>query len=159
MIKAPSSILIVDQEQDSRSALADCLMERGYNVATTSPGDEARSLLARQHFDILLADVGEDGDEGLPLLQQAKAADPDLAVIMMAAYGSIMNAVACMKSGAYDYLLKPITPDELCGRLQEVLAQQAFPPVAHSGQAYPSGNQFKSMIAQSASMQRVFQMI
>jgi len=159
MIKTPNSILIVDREQASRSALADCLMERGYNVATTSPGDEARSLLGRQHFDILLADVGEDGVVGLELLQLAKTADPDLAVIMMAAYGSIVNAVECMKSGAHDYLLKPITPDELCGRLQEILSHQAYSQTTYSGKAYRSGDQFESMIAQSVSMQRVFQMI
>lgn len=159
MIKTPNSILIVDREQTSRSVLADCLMERGYNVATTSPGDEARSLLGRQHFDVLLADVGEDGDAGLELLRLAKAADPDLAVIMIAAYGSIVNAVECMKLGASDYLLKPIRPDELCGRLQEILAHQAYPQNAYSSKAYRSGDQFESMIAQSVSMQRVFQMI
>ena len=92
-MKSPTSILIVDGEQVARSALADCLMERGYNVATTSPGDEARSLLSRQHFDILLADVGQDGQTGLDLLRLAKAVDPDLAVIMMAGYGSVLNAV------------------------------------------------------------------
>lgn len=159
MQNAPSSILIVDHEQEARSDLADCLMERGYSVATTSPGDEARSLLGRQRFDILLAEVGPDGDAGLDLLRLAKAADPDLAVIMMAAYGSIVNAVECMKLGAVDYLLKPIKPDELCGRLQEILAHQIYPKSAYMDKAYRSGDQFESMIAQSASMQRVFEMI
>ncbi|MGD9332545.1 MAG: sigma-54 dependent transcriptional regulator [Desulfobacterales bacterium] len=160
MIKTPSSILIVDHHQASRSALADCLMERGYNVATTSPGEEARSLLGRQPFDIMLADVGQEGQAGLELLRLAKAADPDLSVIMMAAYGSIENAVECMKSGAHDYLLKPIKPDELCGRLQEIISHQGYPgKSAYAGQSYPSGDQFESMIAQSSSMQRVFQMI
>lgn len=158
-MKAPTTILIVDDEQAARSALADCLMARGYDVAATSPGNEARALLSGQHFDILLADVGEDGQTGLELLRLAKASDPDLAVIMMAAYGSILNAVACMKLGAYDYLLKPVKPDELCGRLQEILAHQIYPRSPYAGKAYRSEGQFESMIAQSASMQRVFQMI
>ena len=64
----------------------------------------------------MLADVGEDGQTGLELLRLAKAVDPDLAIIMMAPAGSIVNAVECMKLGAYDYLLKSIKPDELCGR-------------------------------------------
>jgi DNA-binding NtrC family response regulator len=157
-MKVPSSILIVDSDQGSRSALADCLMERGYNVATTSPGDEARLLLDGRHFDILLADVGEDGQAGLDLLRLAKGAAPDLAVVMMAAYGSILNAVECMKLGAYDYLLKPIKPDALCGRLQEILAQQVYPRAAYAN-AYQPDDRFESMIAQSVSMQRVFQMI
>ena len=159
MIKTPTSILIVDQERAARSALTDCLMERGYHVAATSPGEEARSLLSRQHFDILLADVGEDGETGLDLLRLAKAVDPDLAVIMMTAYGSVLNAVDCMKMGAYDYLLKPIKPDELCGRLQEILSQQIYPKSAYAGKAFRSSDRFESMIAQSAAMQRVFQMI
>ena len=158
MMKSPTSILIVDGEQVARSALADCLMERGYNVATTSPGDEARSLLSRQHFDILLADVGQDGQTGLDLLRLAKAVDPDLAVIMMAGYGSVLNAVECMKLGAYDYLLKPVKPDELCGRLQEILSQQIYPQSAYGGDGR-SRDRFESMIAQSACMQRIFQMI
>ncbi len=157
-MKSPTSILIIDEEQVARSALADCLMERGYNVATTSPGDEARSLLSRQHFDILLADVGQDGQTGLDLLRLAKAVDPDLAVIMMTAYGSVLNAVDCMKLGAYDYLLKPVKPDELCGRLQEILSQQIYPKSAYSGDNR-SRDRFESMIAQSACMQRIFQMI
>jgi DNA-binding NtrC family response regulator len=155
MMKSPTSILIVDREQLARSALADCLMERGYNVVTTPPGDEARSLLGRQNFDILLADVGEDGETGLDLLRLAKAVDPDLAVIMIAAYGSVLNAVECMKMGAYDYLLKPVKPDELCGRLQEILSRQIYP----QSKDYRANDRFESMIAQSASMQRIFQMI
>jgi len=158
-MNVPSSILIVDRERASRSALADCLMGRGYNVAATSPGEEARSLLDGQHFDILLADVGEDGQSGLELLRLAKAAAPDLAVIMMAGYGSILNAVECMKLGAYDYLLKPIKPDALCGRLQEILAHQVYPRNAYAGQPFSANDRFESMIAQSPAMQRVFQMI
>jgi DNA-binding NtrC family response regulator len=159
MIKLPTSILIVDSDRTARSTLADCLMERGYNVATTSPGDEARSLLGSQHFDILLADVGEDGETGLELLRLAKAVEPDMAAIMMTGYGSVLNAVECMKLGAHDYLLKPIRPDELCGRLQEILSHQIYPKNAYAGKAYTAGDRFESMIAQSVSMQRVFQMI
>lgn len=160
MRTTPSSILIVDSEQSSRSALADCLMDRGYNVATIPPGEEALALLGRQRFDIMLAEVGDDGESGIELLQAAKAADPDLAVIMMAAYGSIQNAVACMKRGAHDYLLKPIKPDELCGRLQEIITLQVYPrQSAYIGQSYRSDDRFESMIAQSGSMQRVFEMI
>ncbi len=160
MITTPSSILIVDSEQSSRSALADCLVDRGYNVATIPPGEEARALLGRQRFDIMLAEVGDDGESGIELLQAAKVADPDLAVIMMAAYGSIQNAVTCMKRGAHDYLLKPIKPDELCVRLQEILTMQVYPRQStYIGTPYRSEDRFESMIAQSGAMQRVFEMI
>ena len=135
-------------------------MGRGYHVTTSSPGEPARSLLGQQHFDIMLADVGEDGQTGLELLRLAKAVDPNLAVIMMAPAGSIVNAVECMKLGAYDYLLKPVKPDELCGRLQEIITLQVFPVKSvFSSKAFQAGDQFESMIAQSASMKRVFQMI
>ncbi|MBL0712592.1 MAG: sigma-54-dependent Fis family transcriptional regulator [Desulfosarcina sp.] len=153
-------ILIVDPNRSARDKLADCLTERGYNVTTSGPGDAARALLHNQRFNVLLTDVGEDGRKGLELLKNVKANDPDLVVIMIAAYGSILNAVACMKEGAHDYLLKPIQPDKLCGRLHEIMARRFQPGnSASQGDFLVPTDHFESMIAQSAAMQRVFQLI
>lgn len=160
MINYPGRILIVDPEQGDREKLADCLTERGYDVTTSGPGAAALALLHNQHFHVLLIDVGEDGGPGLDLLQKVKASDSDMVVIMMAAYGSINNAVDCMKAGAQDYLLKPIQPDKLCGRLHEIMARR-HPPGngAPPGEYIVPTDRFESMIAQSAAMQRIFQLI
>jgi DNA-binding NtrC family response regulator len=160
MMTYTGKILIVDQDRAARDKLADCLTERGYNVTTTSPGDAALALLHNQRFNVLLADVGEDGSSGLEILQHAKDSDPDLVVVMMAAYGSIRNAVACMKKGAHDYLLKPIQPDKLCGRLHEIMARRFQSDNGNAqGDFIIPTDRFESMIAQSVAMQRIFQLI
>ncbi len=160
MITFTGRILIIDPGREAREKLADCLTERGYDVTTSSPGDSALALLHNQRFHVLLIDVGEDGSIGLNLLKQLKASDPDVVAIMMAAYGSIRNAVECMREGAHDYLLKPIQPDKLCGRLHEIMARQLKTGNGAAQNEYiiPT-DRFESMIAQSASMQRVFQLI
>ncbi len=160
MIPFTGRILIIDTEREAREKLADCLTERGYDVTTTAPGDAALALLHNQRFHVLLIDVGEDGSIGLTLLKQIKASDPDGVVIMMAAYGSIRNAVDCMREGAHDYLLKPVQPDKLCGRLHEIMARRAElgNGTASSEYIIPT-DRFESMIAQSVAMQRIFQLI
>ncbi len=160
MMTFSGRILIIDAERGAREKLADCLTERGYDVTTTEPGDAALALMHNQRFHVLLIDVGEDGEASLNLLKSVKASDPDVVAIMMAAYGSIRNAVDCMREGAHDYLLKPIQPDKLCGRLHEIMARRVGP-----GNGLPPGeyiiptDRFESMIAQSVAMQRIFQLI
>ncbi len=160
MIPFTGRILIIDTQREAREKLADCLTERGYDVTTTTPGDAALALLHNQRFHVLLIDVGEDGGIGLTLLKQIKASDPDGVVVMMAAYGSIRNAVDCMREGAHDYLLKPVQPDKLCGRLHEIMARRLGPGNGPASNDYiiPT-DRFESMIAQSVAMQRIFQLI
>ncbi len=160
MMTSSGRILIIDPERAARDKLADCLTERGYDATTADSGDAATALLNNQRFNVLLIDVGEDGRVGLELLKNVKASDPDVVVIMMAGYGSIRNAVDCMREGAHDYLLKPIQPDQLCGRLHEIMARRFQPGNGGSQGEYLSPtDRFESMIAQSMAMQRIFQLI
>ncbi|MDJ0808798.1 MAG: sigma-54 dependent transcriptional regulator [Desulfobacterales bacterium] len=160
MMTFSGRILIIDAERGAREKLAECLTERGYDVTTTGPGDAALALMHNQRFHVLLVDVGEDGEAGLSLLKSVKASDPDVVAIMMAAYGSIRNAVDCMREGAHDYLLKPIQPDKLCGRLHEIMARRVGPGNgAQQGEYLIPTDRFESMIAQSVAMQRIFQLI
>jgi DNA-binding NtrC family response regulator len=160
MMTSSGRILIIDPERRAREKLADCLMERGYDATTAVPGEAAMALLHNQRFNVLLVDVGEDGSAGLELLKNVKSSDPDVVVIMMAGYGSIRNAVDCMREGAHDYLLKPIQPDQLCGRLHEIMARRLQPGNGGSqGEYLIPTDRFESMIAQSVAMQRIFQLI
>jgi DNA-binding NtrC family response regulator len=160
MITFSGKILIVDPARAARDKLADCLTERGYDVTAAEPGDAALALMHNQRFNVLLVDVGEDGSVGLELLKNVKNSDPDIVVIMMAAYGSIRNAVDCMREGAHDYLLKPVQPDKLCGRLHEIMARRfQVGSAASSNEFLIPTDRFESMIAQSMAMQRIFQLI
>ncbi len=100
-------LLIVDDEVELMSALRDTLTAQNYQAVGVGSGAEALEALAGQTFDILLSDLMMPGMDGLTVLRQALALDPNLVVIIMTGQGTIATAVESMKSGAFDYVLKP----------------------------------------------------
>ena len=106
-------ILIVDDEANARSALAELLREEGYSVETAADGFKALPKLDEFAPDVVVTDLKMPGLDGLGLMHKALAQDADRAVIIMTAYGAIETAVAAMRAGAADYLSKPINFDEL----------------------------------------------
>ncbi len=112
---APGSarILIVDDEPAVQEAMRLCLEPGGHLITTTSGGEHARVAVARHRFDLALVDLRLGGESGLDLLPLLLDADPELLVAMITAHGSIATAVEAMRRGAFDYLAKPVAPDEL----------------------------------------------
>ena len=108
-----ATILIVDDELIMRESLAGWLQRDGHEVETAASGEEALKKVEEKRYDILLVDIKMEGISGLDVLKQVKEDDPDIAVVMITAYGSISTAIDAMKSGAQDYLLKPFDPNEL----------------------------------------------
>lgn len=109
-----AKLLIVDDEKNIRSHLATFFESCGHQVWTAESGQRARALLSSDHgFDLMLTDYRMAEMNGLELLQQVRREAPDLAVILMTAYATVENAVAAMKAGAYDYLTKPFTLDQV----------------------------------------------
>src|ERR1700694_3307256 len=109
-----AKLLIVDDEKNIRSHLATFFESCGHQVKTAESGQQARNRLASDHgFDLMLTDYRMAEMNGLELLQQVRHDAPDLAVILMTAYATVENAVAAMKAGAYDYLTKPFTLDQV----------------------------------------------
>jgi DNA-binding NtrC family response regulator len=155
-----TKILIVDDELIMRESLAGWLERDGHDVETAVSGEAALGRLKEIRYDILFLDIKMEGMSGLEVLKQVKENDPDVAVVMITAYGSISSAIEAMKNGAYDYLLKPFDPNEL-GVLVEKIAE-------HQAQArenlflreqHKDITRFENMIGQSRAMQQVFQMI
>jgi DNA-binding NtrC family response regulator len=143
MAERPMSILIVDDEPIKRSVLADSLGEAGYRVAVAASPLEAEPILAEMDFDVVLTDLRMPGQDGLSFLRELKAGKPDQHAIVMTAYGTVDTAVEAMKLGAFDYILKPFSTEELLLKLDtlgkydrltsenEALRQQlALPQVA-----------------------------
>ena len=151
-----TKILIVDDELIMRESLAGWLERDGYAVETAASGEEALERLKDTRFDILLLDMKMDGMSGLDVLKAVKVSDPDVAVVMITAYGSISTAIDAMKKGAYDYLLKPFDPNELGVLIQ---SQDQARENLFLREQYKERTRFESMIGQSAAMQRVFDMI
>jgi len=112
----------VDDEKSICSTIEMALKESGHQVEVADSGEMAITLMRRSVPDILLTDLRMDGMSGLDLLGKAREYFPSATVVIMTAYGSIDTAVSAMKNGAYDYLVKPFTPeqlDHLIGRIEE----------------------------------------
>ncbi|MCP3100871.1 sigma-54 dependent transcriptional regulator [Myxococcus sp. K15C18031901] len=107
-------ILVADDEEGVRSFIAEALEVEGHAVSTAADGDEAARVLARQGVDLLVTDLRMPGMDGLTLLRKVREEQPDVEVIVLTAVGSVESAVAAMKAGAFEYLLKPVgSPAEL----------------------------------------------
>jgi two-component system sensor histidine kinase/response regulator len=108
MLSAPlASVLIVDDEVAQMQALCDSLRATGYRATGFTEPDAALAALANEHFEVLLSDLHMPGRDGISLLQEAMKIDPDIVGIIMTGQGTIDTAIGAMKSGAFDYVLKP----------------------------------------------------
>jgi len=101
-------ILVVDDEESQREMLGGHLKNRGYAVTTADSGERALEICQRNFFEVALLDLKMPGLSGLDLLNRLKEINPDTASIIITAYGSIESAVEALKSGAFDYITKPI---------------------------------------------------
>src|SRR5262250_201125 len=106
-------VLIVDDEKAMRLALKALLGKEGYEVETAGSGEEAVRCIEQGSFHVVITDLSMNGVSGMQVLEHARRLDPDLAVIMITAYGSEKIAVQAMKLGAVDYLPKPFDNDEV----------------------------------------------
>ncbi len=100
-------ILVVDDEYLIRWSLQQELAKDGYEVTTAEDGEEALRAVRESPPDLVLLDIQLPGIDGIQVLEQVKATDPEVVVIMITAYGMVDTAVAAMKAGAYDYINKP----------------------------------------------------
>src|SRR5512138_3284899 len=104
---AKERILVVDDEYLIRWSLREELTKDGYEVTTAEDGESALRLVRESPPELVLLDIQLPGIGGIEVLQKIKAAEPEVVVIMITAYGMVDTAVAAMKAGAFDYLNKP----------------------------------------------------
>jgi two-component system NtrC family response regulator len=107
------TILIVDDEKNYLLVLSAVLEDEGYEVLTAPDGAEALEIQKSSDLDLVVTDMKMPGMDGIELLEQIKARDPDLPVIMMTAHGTVDKAVEAMQKGAYSYILKPFDNERL----------------------------------------------
>jgi DNA-binding NtrC family response regulator len=155
-----TKILIIDDEMIMRESLAAWLERDGHEVVSAASGEDAMEILQHSRFDILLVDIKMEGMSGLEVLRLVKESDPDVAVVMITAYGSISSAIEAMKHGAYDYLLKPFDPDTLGVLIDKIIQHQAqVRENIFLREQYKERIRFESMIGQSRAMQKIFNLI
>jgi len=117
----PRSVLVVDDEASMRHLLAVILTDHGYEARAVGSAEEALRELEAREYDVVVTDVRMPRMDGIALLRAVQAAQPEVTVVVMSAYGSHDAALEAMKAGAYDFLPKPFKPDEvvLCLRKAE----------------------------------------
>lgn len=125
-------ILIVDDDRDIRSLLADYLEKQGLRCSTAADGREMKGVLEQHRIDLIVLDIMMPGDDGLTLCRNLRAAGGQLAntpILMLTARGEDMDRILGLEMGADDYLTKPFVPRELYARIRAVLRRtRALPP-------------------------------
>jgi NtrC-family two-component system response regulator AlgB len=106
-------LLVVDDERSITSTIEAAMKSAGHQVEVADSGEMALTLMRKQVPDILLTDLRMDGMSGIDLLGKTREYFPSVTGVIMTAFGTIDTAVSAMKQGAYDYLVKPFTPEQL----------------------------------------------
>jgi DNA-binding NtrC family response regulator len=106
-------ILIIEDGQSQREMLRDFLLKEGHTVADAENGENGIKKVQSGYFDLILLDYKMPGMDGMEVLQQIKAINPQIDIVIITAYGTIETAVEALKAGAIDYITKPIEFDEL----------------------------------------------
>lgn len=119
---ATSNILVLDDDQDICTLLSRYLTKSGYAVATAGRGSLAKELMTGQRFDLVLCDHRLPDTDAPKMLEHIRSTSPGTQVIIITGYSEVRLAVELMRKGAFDYIAKPLYPDELLMRVQDALA-------------------------------------
>jgi len=114
-------ILIIDDEASLRQTMARILQRAGYEVTTAADGNEGLALIAEHSFDLVYSDIRMPDMNGLELLKTVHAKYPELPVVLFTAQPDLNSAVEAVRSGAIDYLLKPLKPQTVIDRTNSIL--------------------------------------
>jgi two-component system NtrC family response regulator len=159
-VSAPFRILVVDDEPAQRELVAGFLRRRGFEVAAAPDGTSALERFRAEPVDAILTDQKMPGLSGLALLEAARAIDPEVAIIVMTAYGTVESAVTAMKGGAADYLAKPIDLEELHRRLERVRERRARVVESREVRAAVRERlQVDGIVGESEPMQELFSLV
>ncbi len=114
------NIAVIDDDQSQREILSGFLQKLGCKVYSCANGETCLQILQKQCLDVVITDFRMPGMDGMAVLQKVKQINPEIQVLILTAFGTIENAVAAMKAGAWDYLTKPIDLDELEIKLRKI---------------------------------------
>ena len=154
------TVMVVEDDQSTRESLCAALHDAEFEVVAAASGEEARSRLRLSSVDVIISDIMMGRLSGVDLLKHVQQESPDTAVILVTAYGTIEQAVAAMRQGAFDYLTKPINLDRL-----ELLVLRAYRRVTLERENRDLRSQLRNqfsvsgIIGQSAGMREILREI
>ena len=153
-------LLIVDDELSVRDSLGKWFREEGYEAGTAENANEALTRLAEGHWDVALLDIKMRGTDGIELQKRLREVDPDLTVIIMTGYASVETAVAALKNGAYDYVSKPLDPDEISHLVKKAIEHRRTEQEnVRLRETVAEATRPDDMVGQSPAMRKVFEAI
>ena len=151
-------ILIIDDEPGLRQTVSLILADEGYDVTTASDGEEGLARALELQPDIILCDVRMPRLTGLDFLDRYRDANGSAMVIMMTAYGGMEMAIQAMKKGAYDYLPKPFSPDQLVLTIKKAEEREALRREVTRLRAEVSiDRRYREIVAKSPAMTRALE--
>ena len=112
-------ILLVDDEEDFASTLAERLELRGFQAEVATSGIDALEHVGEDDFSVLILDVKMPGIDGLGVMAEVKRKRPELPIILLTGHGAIASAETGMKEGAFDYLMKPVDLETLIEKIRD----------------------------------------
>ncbi|KPK70098.1 hypothetical protein AMJ82_03995 [candidate division TA06 bacterium SM23_40] len=123
MVIAPN-VLVIDDEQVIRDSCQQILSRDGYAVKVAEDGNVGLAMMEKQAFDLVVLDLKMPGLDGMEVLKTIRADDPSAIVLVITGYATVESAVEAMKSGAYDFIPKPFTPDNLRAIVKRALERR-----------------------------------
>ncbi len=153
-------ILIIDDEDIVRTSCQRILEPEGYTVETAKSGPEGLNLLSRNVFDLVLTDLKMPDMDGIEVLRKIKEMWSDIETIIMTGYGTVSTAVKAMKIGAFDYIEKPFSPEELLKMISKVLERKKLAiENLNLRERLASHYELSNIVGVSQAMQKVFHLI
>jgi DNA-binding response OmpR family regulator len=125
-------VLIVDDEEIARVSLAEILRLEGYQIKAVGSGEAAVEILKNEPFDVMILDLKMPGIGGMGVLKVVVKKLPDLQIIMLTAHGSLDTAIQAIRFRIHDYLLKPVTPEQIVESIERALAKNREEKAASS---------------------------
>jgi DNA-binding NtrC family response regulator len=157
---AHGSVLIIDDELEIRESLQTLLEFEGYEVDAATNGAQGLSKLGNRPFDLVLLDLALPDRNGIELLPEIRALDPQISIIMITAYGTIENAVRAMQCGATNFLQKPWDNEKLLADVRTAVARRRTEEEnIQLKRALKQRYNFESIVGKSESMLKIFDLV
>jgi len=155
-----SKVLIVDDEKLMRISLESQLKKEEYNVKSVDNALDGLKMVKSEEYDIVVTDLRLSGMSGMDFLKEIKKHNQEIIVVIMTAYGTLESAVSAIKEGAYDYIAKPFSTDELIIKLQRALYyKNTTAEVNRLRREIQSEFEFGNIIGKSEAMKKVLETV
>ncbi len=158
--ESQGSVLVVDDEAEIRESLETLLQLEGYTVTTAATGREGLSQIGERAFDVVLLDLALPDKSGMDVLAEIRLANPQQAVIMVTAYGTVENAVRAMQTGATNFIQKPWDNEKLLADVRAAIARhKAEEENIQLKRALKQRYNFENIVGKSEAMLKIFDLV